>query len=162
MAGAPASVETLNPNAGSAPLGSTNYPIPAGAKYVNPAAPAAGTGAIASPFKTLAAAVAATPAGGTVVMRGGTYHERVSVYAGITIQAYPGEVVWMDGTVPVTGWVQDGTAWRHDGWNVALDASPTFTKGAAGPHDRELAVRERELPDGGAPGPDLCERHRTP
>jgi parallel beta-helix repeat protein len=130
VAGAPVAVETLNPNAGSAPLGSTNYPIPAGAKYVNPAAAAGGTGTLTSPYKTLTAAVAATPAGGTVVMRGGIYHEKVAVYAGITIQAYPGEVVWMDGTVPVTGWVQDGTAWRHDNWTVALDASPTFTKGA--------------------------------
>jgi parallel beta-helix repeat protein len=130
-AGAPAAVETLNPNAGSAPLGSTSYPIPAGAKYVNPAAAAGGTGTATSPFKTLTAAVAATPAGGTVVMRGGTYHENVGIYAGITIQAYPGEVVWMDGTVPVTGWVQDGTAWRHDNWTVSLDSSPTFTSGEA-------------------------------
>lgn len=131
-AGAPVAVETLNPNAGSAPLGSTNYAIPAGAKYVSPTAAAGGTGTVSSPFSTLAAAVKATPAGGTIVMRGGTYHETVGVFtAGITIQAYPGEVVWMDGTVPVTGWVKDGTAWRHTGWNVRLDASPTFTRGAA-------------------------------
>ena len=96
-------------------------------------------------------------------MRGGTYHEIRRVFtAGITIQAYPGEVVWMDGTVPVTGWVQDGTAWRHDNWNVSLDSSPTFTRGAPDGTAVELAVREPELPDGGAPRPDVRERRRTP
>ncbi|WP_394551732.1 right-handed parallel beta-helix repeat-containing protein [Agromyces sp. MMS24-JH15] len=131
-AGAPAAVETLNPNAGSAPLGSTNYAIPAGAKYVSPTAAAGGNGTVSSPYQTLNAALSGTAAGGTIVLRGGEYHENVAVYkAGVTIQAYPGEVVWMDGTVAVTGWVKDGTAWRHTNWNVALDSSPTFTKGAA-------------------------------
>ena len=48
----------------------------------------------------------------------------------VTIQNYPREAVWLDGSVPVTGWVKDGTAWRKDGWTTRFDASPSYTKGA--------------------------------
>ncbi|MGI9825338.1 right-handed parallel beta-helix repeat-containing protein [Agromyces sp. Marseille-Q5079] len=131
-AGAPDAVSNLEPDAGSAPLGTTDYAIPAGAKFVDPKSTAGGDGSIGKPYQTLNAALSGTAAGGTIVLRGGEYHESVAVYkAGITIQAYPGETVWMDGTVPVDGWVRDGSAWRHDGWTVSLDASPTFTRGAA-------------------------------
>ncbi len=67
------------------------------------------------------------------MLRGGSYHESVTVPGNkrLTIQAWPSEAVWFDGSVPVTGWVADGSVWRKDGWTVEFDSSPTFTRGAA-------------------------------
>ncbi len=70
------------------------------------------------------------PASGTIVLRGGAYNEQVAVYKAVTIQNYPGEEVWLDGSTAVKGWVKDGTRWRHDGWTTRFDHSPTYTKGA--------------------------------
>lgn len=69
-------------------------------------------------------------ASGTVVMRGGTYNESVAISKSVTVQNYPGEAVWLDGSTEVGGWVKDGTRWRRDGWKTTFDHSPTYTKGA--------------------------------
>jgi hypothetical protein len=81
---------------------------------------------------TVARAAALAPAGGTIVLRGGTYHESVvlSGTKALTLQAYPGEAVWFDGASSVAGWVPDGKAWRVDGWSAIFDHSPTYTAGA--------------------------------
>ena len=49
----------------------------------------------------------------------------------LTIQAWPNETVWFDGSTRVDGWVTDGGVWRKDGWTTEFDASPTYTRGAA-------------------------------
>jgi parallel beta-helix repeat protein len=64
------------------------------------------------------------------VLRGGTYHESVQATKKVTLQSYPREVVWLDGTRTVTGWVKDGSAWRHSGWTPRFDASVGYSKGA--------------------------------
>ncbi len=105
-------------NAGGIHLASTAYPVPDGAVFVaaNGADKAAGT--LASPLATLAAAIARAPAGGTVVLRAGTYRQTVpaDVTKRITIQPYPGEKVWFKGTVVVTGWRKVGDTWQHANW----------------------------------------------
>jgi parallel beta-helix repeat protein len=70
--------------------------------------------------------------GGTIVVRGGTYHEYFIVPPGkdITIQSYPNEAVWFDGSSLVSGFHSAGSDWVVDGWTTEFDASPTYTKGA--------------------------------
>jgi hypothetical protein len=106
--------------AGAAPLGTTTYPIPAGARFVSPDGSDAASGLQAAPWRTLTHAVVAAPSGTTIVLRAGTYREMVETRADkrFTFQPYPNEVAWMSGSRPVTGWVSDGNAWRKDGWTA--------------------------------------------
>ena len=108
-------------SAGSAPVGQAAYPVPSGALFVSAASgkdTAAGTQA--APLKTIAKAVAVARSGQTVVLRGGTYHEAVVVpYAkSLTIQAFPREAVWLDGSRAVTGFAKSGTSWVASGYTI--------------------------------------------
>jgi hypothetical protein len=118
---------------GAAALGSTDYPIPSGAVFVAANGDDSGPGSVAAPLRTLAHAISVAPNSGTVVLRGGTYHESVEVPSNkaLTIQSYPGEVVWLDGSTVVAGWRQSGRTWVHDGWNAQFDSTAGYTKGAA-------------------------------
>jgi hypothetical protein len=111
--------------AGAQPLGSTTYPIPAGARFVSPSGSDAASGLLATPWRTLTHAVVAAPSGTTIVLRAGTYREMVEtrVDKRFTFQPYPNEAAWMSGSRPVTGWVSDGNAWRKDGWTVRFSRS---------------------------------------
>ncbi len=117
---------------GSAQLSSLNYPIPSSAVYVAPNGSDSNKGTKASPFKTISAATKAAKANGTVVVRGGVYHESVLVYPhdGLTVQAYPKETVWLDGSEQVTGWSKSGNVWVKSNWTTFFDNSPTYVKGA--------------------------------
>lgn len=132
--------------AGSAPVGTAVYPVPAGALFVDSVAGNnANPGTIGSPFRTVEYAFSQVPVGGNITIRGGTYHEGRTYVAGgpnnyagiplttanVTVQNYPGEAVWFDGSSIVTGWTVDGSTWRHDGWTIAFDRSPTYSFGAA-------------------------------
>lgn len=118
--------------AGAPAVGSAGYPVPVGALVVAPTGDDRAAGTAAAPLRTLGRAVAVAPAGGAVVLRAGSYTESVTVPAGkqLTVQNWPGEEVWLDGSRVVTGWVRDGNAWRVDGWTTRFDASPTYTQGA--------------------------------
>jgi hypothetical protein len=113
-------------------VGSRSYPVPAGAIVVSPSGSDAAAGTATSPLRTVGRAIAVATSGTTIVLREGSYHENVTVPSSkrLTIQAWPLEAVWFDGSVPVTGWVADGNAWRKDGWTIEFDSSPTFTRGA--------------------------------
>jgi len=117
---------------GSAPMGSTRYAAPADALYVSPTGADSSAGTIGSPKRSLAAAVSAAGSGRTIVLRGGTYHESVSVPAAksLTVQSYPGEAVWLDGSRSIAGFTRSGSAWVAP-WGVKLDSSPTYTWGKA-------------------------------
>ncbi|KAB1884036.1 hypothetical protein F6W70_12355 [Microbacterium maritypicum] len=128
----PVTPEGVRGEPGAKAPGTLSYDAPATAVYVAPAGFDGASGTKNSPVKTIAAALRVVPNGGTIVLRGGTYHEEIVVPAQkrVTIQPAPNESVWLDGAKPVTGWKASGSAWVVDGWNTALDASPTYTKGA--------------------------------
>ena len=119
-------------NAGAAPLGTTNYPIPSGSLFVSPSGDDTAAGTSSAPLRTVAHAIAVAKAGSTVVLRAGTYHESVTVQAGkpLTIQAYPGDVVWFDGSSAVSGWTARGATWVHTGWTAQFDSTPSYTPGS--------------------------------
>jgi hypothetical protein len=116
---------------GSAPVGSTAYGVPSDALFVAPNGSNGGSGAKSSPYSTIQKAVDSAPAGRTIVVRGGTYHESVVMPAGraLTLQSYPGEAVWLDGSRQVTSWTASGSTRYASGWNVTFDSSPTYTRG---------------------------------
>jgi parallel beta-helix repeat protein len=111
--------------AGAPPLGSTSYPVPADAIVVSPTGSDSAAGTTAAPFRTINRAVSAAALGATIVLRAGTYHESVQVLPNrrVTLQNWPGEAVWLDGSTVVGSWIQDGSAWRHDGWTPRFDSS---------------------------------------
>lgn len=117
--------------AGSVAVGSASYTAPAGAIYVATNGNDSSAGTASAPVKTIGRGLALAPAGGTVVVRGGVYRETVTISKQVTLQNYPKEAVWLDGSTPVTGWVADGSTWRKDGWTTRFDHSPTYTQGAA-------------------------------
>jgi len=119
---------------GSVPVGTAAYPVPAGAIYVsNGNGNDGASGAVSAPLKTIGAAISKAASGQTIVVRAGTYHESLTVgvsKTNLTIQAYPNEAVWLDGSSVVTGWTQRGTTWVHSGWTKRFDHSASFTTGS--------------------------------
>jgi len=117
---------------GAAAIGSTSYPIPAGSLFVSPDGSDAQAGSPGEPLKTLEAAVVKAVAGQTIVLRAGAYHESLIVNKNITIQSYPGEAAWLDGSSAVTGWMRSATSWKVGAWTTQFDSSPSYTRGSAG------------------------------
>ncbi|GIH69074.1 right-handed parallel beta-helix repeat-containing protein [Sphaerimonospora thailandensis] len=119
--------------AGPLAIGTSAYPVPQGAYFVAPWGNDVAPGTGEAPWRTVGHAVRAVPAGAVIVLRGGVYHESVEVYGKqLTLQAYPREAVWFDGTEAVYGWVRDGAVWRRDGWNIRFDnTDPTAGGGEA-------------------------------
>lgn len=98
---------------------------PTGTLYVSPSGNDAASGSVNEPLKTIAGAAKKAASGGTIVVRGGVYRESVgTIEKALTIQPYPGEEVWLDGSDVVSGWVQDGTNWRKDGWSAGNQLCP--------------------------------------
>jgi trimeric autotransporter adhesin len=138
---APVQSPIPNTDAGALVIGSTTYTLPpdATAVYVSPTGSATGDGSPTNPVSTLATAINLASVGDTVVLREGTYHEGTTnsdglglqVGKAITIQPYPGEEVWMDGSVVVGGWTKSPTSnvWSVN-FSTSIDRSPTFTRGA--------------------------------
>ncbi|WP_314093813.1 right-handed parallel beta-helix repeat-containing protein [Microbacterium foliorum] len=117
--------------AGSAAVGTTTYPVPAGALFVSPSGKSAGTGTSAAPFASVQAAVDRAASGATLVLRAGSYAESVVVPSGkkITIQSYPGEAVWFDGATTLKNWQSSGGRWFSADWKYDFDSTPSFTRG---------------------------------
>jgi hypothetical protein len=104
------------PPRGSVAVGGASYPVPSGALFVSPSGNNANPGAVGAPVRSLATAFSKVATGGTVVLRGGTYHDSATASRRVTVQNYPGEIVWLDGSVVVSGWVSTGTTWTKSGW----------------------------------------------
>lgn len=104
----------------------TQYAYPSNAIFVSAKDGSnANSGTSTAPLKTLQAAVDKAAAGSTIVMYGGVYREELKTLAkSLTIQPYPNQEVWLDGSDVVTGWVQEGSIWRKDGWSVAANLCP--------------------------------------
>ncbi len=118
--------------AGAAPIGSTRYAVPAGALFVATTGSDSAPGTEAAPLGSVQAAITRAKSGSTIVLRAGSYHEGILIPRDktLTLQPYPGEEVWLDGSRVVANWERSGSAWVSSGWNVKLDSSPTYTRGA--------------------------------
>lgn len=119
-------------DAGADPIGSARYPVPAGAIFVATNGSDSAAGTQAAPLRTLEAAVAKVKAGQTIVLRGGVYNSSAKFFVDkVTIQNYPGEAVWLDGTAVVTGITKrsDGryqAPWKHEFSNYTGDGTGWF------------------------------------
>ena len=70
---------------GSVPVGTATYAVPANAIFVDPSTGRnTNLGTVGSPFQTVTGAVLKAPSGSTLVLRGGTYHESVTVQSNKT------------------------------------------------------------------------------
>ena len=130
--GAPNLPVAVRGNPGAPAPGTLVYPVPDASVFVAPDGDDAADGSVQRPKKTVTAALKTVASGGTITLRGGTYHEFVLVppQKRVTIQPYPNEEVWFDGAERVTDWRADGDVWVKDGWTLELDASPTYKRGA--------------------------------
>lgn len=117
---------------GAPAVGTADYHVPKHALFVAPSGSDRADGTRQSPLKTLKRAIDVAGANTTIVLRSGTYHESVVIPESrrVTIQPYPGETVWLDGSVQVTGWKQAGDHWAVGGWEHTFDSSPTYRRGA--------------------------------
>jgi hypothetical protein len=81
------------------------------------------------PLRTIQAAINRAPAGGTVVVRPGLYHESLTIIGkdGLTLRAARRGTVWVDGSSPVHRWRRQGRVWVRHHWNHQFNDSPTFT-----------------------------------
>lgn len=106
---------------GAEPLGSSAYTIPSGSIYVALTGNDSNPGTFAAPKRTIIAASEVVKANGTpdqpatVVIRGGVYKEGDYSLGNnyyLRWQAYPGETVWIDGSLVISGsWAQSGSTW---------------------------------------------------
>ncbi len=105
-------------------------PAPPGALFVAAEAAPGGNGSIRAPLATVDAALDRVRGSGTIILRGGVYHESVFVGSSkqVTIRSYPGEEVIFDGSVPLAEWTPDGATWTTP-WTLVFDASPSYTRG---------------------------------
>jgi hypothetical protein len=105
----------------------TNYAIPAGTIFLATTGSDGNAGTQAAPVRTLARATTLVPSGGTIVVRGGLYRDGgLRQSKPFTIQPYPHEQVWFDGTdvQPTANWTSDGNG--H--WSMAW-STPSFCDG---------------------------------
>src|SRR5690606_18143080 len=106
---------------GSVPVGDASYGVPDSGQviFVSPSGSNSAAGTISAPKQTLAGALSAASSGAVIVMREGLYHESLNVTKAVTIQAYPGEEVWLDGSTQYTSWSGSGpyTATLGPNWS---------------------------------------------
>ena len=95
----------------------TSYAPPQNAIFVRVDGSDWNTGRIASPLRTISAALRRASDGDTVVIGGGIYREALPVITRkLTLQPFPGETVWIKGSVAVEGWVREGGIWIREDW----------------------------------------------
>lgn len=123
-------VEPAPMTVGSLPVGSATYGVPDSGQvlFVSPSGSDSAAGTLAAPKQTLAGALSAVNASfgaAFIVMRAGTYHESLTVSKAVTIQAYPSEAVWLDGSSAYSSWTGSGP------WTAPLgvDWAPVSTTG---------------------------------
>lgn len=115
--------------------------------YVAPGGNNAATGTIGRPLASVNAAISRASSGDTIYLRGGTYHQTVTVDKdGLTIRAYGRERVVFDGTSAVSGWRKEGSYWVRDNWHHRFDHSPTYSWGAADSTEENWAFVNKSYP----------------
>jgi len=152
---------------GSAPVGTTAYPIPQTGQvlYVSTTGNDASAGTLTQPKRTLAGAVSASLSGATIVLRSGSYHESLTLSKALTIQAYPNEAVWLDGSTVYSSWTGSGP------WTSALGPDWSPINSSNYPHSDPAAnlpeqvwidgVALKQLPDGQTPATGQFSVNRT-
>jgi hypothetical protein len=99
----------------------TRYRVARDSLVVAPTGNDRNPGTLTRPLRTVAAAVGKAVAGQPVVLRAGTYRESLGVVRKrLVLQPYPGEQVWLKGSMVVGDWRREGTGWRHDDWSPDL------------------------------------------
>jgi parallel beta-helix repeat protein len=111
----------------------------------------AGPGTIDAPVRSVRRAVALAPDGGTIVLRGGEHRTWTSNSAGtmyegvnkdLTIQGYPGEQAWFNGSdVVADGWVSAGPGRWSRAWET-----PSFCEGKYYQHPPDNQPTSNEGP----------------
>jgi hypothetical protein len=105
----------------------TAYPIPTGAIFMATNGSDGNAGTQQAPVKTLGAAITKVASGGTIVARQGVYRDSntpivngkfLTVSKKFTLQSYPHEQVWFDGTDQVTNWTSDGAGRWYVSWST--------------------------------------------
>jgi len=116
----------------------TNYAIPGGAIFMATNGSDSNAGTQAAPVQTINKALTLVANGGTIVIRGGTYHDwyhngtntsfSILTKSAITMQAYPHEKVWFDGsdTYASSGWAIDGTGHYAKAWSTPQFCSTNY------------------------------------
>lgn len=131
---------------GALPVGEAEYSIPANAIFVSPSGNNANGGTESSPVQTVARAAQLAEPNDTIVLRAGEYHEGGTYEVGnnaslagvwldkrgLTLQNYPGEEVWFDGSQVVTGWVAAGAGRWSVPFVTGFDRTETNTRGVDG------------------------------
>lgn len=118
------------PEAGSLPIGEAGYAIPSSnVIYLATNGSDLQDGLTEGAAKaTLSAAITACPEGGTIVVREGIYEQRHSsdLTKSLTIQNYPGEAVWFDGSKErvTASWANNG----NGTWTASLFAQFTHVQ----------------------------------
>lgn len=130
----------------------TTDALPGGACHVSPGGnDETGDGSAGKPWKSFEQALRAAPPGAIIVFHAGTYRVsgRQSVDHPLTLRAAPGEQVWLKGSAVVTGWVQDGNAWRRDGWTYSFP-NQMGNENFADPNDPTPGYRDQAYVNGRA------------
>lgn len=113
--------DPANLDASGGTIPDTNYAIPAGSIFMSTSGSNSNSGTKASPVETLKKAIHLVPSDGTIVVRGGTYREgQVGTTKSFTLQAYPYEKAWFDGTNVISGseWTNDGSGHWYVNWET--------------------------------------------
>lgn len=123
---AAAAVPVQRLSVGAAAPGSASYPIPSGSLFVDGGSGSdSAAGTQSNPLRSIGAAISRAGSGATIVVRRGSYNESVVVpyEKSLTIQPYPGESVWMDGSIPVTNWSRSGNRWVASNWTPQFSSA---------------------------------------
>jgi hypothetical protein len=154
--------------AGSVPVGSANYGVPDAGQvlFVSPSGSNSNPGTSVSPKLTLGGAISAASDGAVIVMRAGSYHETMTITKKVTIQAYPGEAVWLDGSSTYSSWTGSGpwTSALGPNWSP-LDASRfTLTTDPYGNLPEQVwidGVAQKQVADESTPAAGQFSVNRT-
>lgn len=154
--------------AGSLPVGGASYGVPdlGQVLFVSPSGSDSAAGTSAEPKKTLGAALSASSDGTVIVLRAGLYHESLNVTKRVTIQGYPGEAAWLDGSSTYATWTGSGpwTSALGPGWEPLDTARYPLTTYAQGNLPEQVwidDVAQLQVADGAAPSPGQFSVNRT-
>src|SRR5690606_32889708 len=143
---------------GSVPVGDASYGVPDSGQviFVSPSGSNSAAGTISAPKQTLAGALSAASSGAVIVMREGLYHESLNVTKAVTIQAYPGEEVWLDGSTQYTSWSGSGpyTATLGPNWSPISTTGFPLTTDPYGNLPEQVwidGVAQKQIADGATP-----------